>query len=107
MSTSAPRIEREGRRARVSGSLGFPQASDALARVREITGDARGDIDVDVSGIEDVDSATLATLLGWSAAAARAGARLHYVGIPSALASLAKLSDAEALLTGAEPRATQ
>lgn len=95
------RIERVGAaQVRVGGRLGFAEARDALARGRELLDGARGELAVDVAGLEAIDSATLAVLLAWSAHARRAGVALHFSGVPAGLAALAHLCDAEPLLAG-------
>ena len=50
-------------------------------------------------GIGVTDSAGLAVLLDWLAAAKRAGRSLHFLGLPQDLAALARISDVEQLLT--------
>ena len=84
--------------AQVAGRLGFPEASAALARSEELLAGASGEMSVDVSGLETVDSATLAVLLAWSARARMSGKRINYTGIPDGLRALAHLCDAEPLL---------
>ena len=53
---------------------------------------------VDLSGLTDVDSATLAVLIAWSAQARARGAALRYLDAPPALRNLARLSDVDGLL---------
>ena len=87
---TALRIERVGAdRARVAGRLGFAEAAAALAR---------GEVTVDLADLGQVDSATLAVLLAWTARARRAGAALRFAGVPDDLRALAHLCDAEPLL---------
>lgn len=98
MAMGEPRIERiDARRARIAGRLGFHEAAAVAARWREFAtgGD---DVELDISGLQQVDSATLAVLLDWAARLRRAGARLHLAGAPAGLVALAHLSDTEALL---------
>lgn len=91
------RIENlDAQRARVSGPLGFHEAALAAPRWRELGGS--GDLALDASGLERVDSATLAVLLEWAARLKRGGRRLHLVAAPTGLVALARLCDAEALL---------
>lgn len=98
---TALRIERVGAaEVRVGGRLGFAEASVALARGRELLDGTRGDVAVDVAGLEDIDSATLAVLLAWAAHARQVGAALHFRGVPAGLAALAHLCDVEPLLAG-------
>jgi ABC-type transporter Mla MlaB component len=53
---------------------------------------------VDLSKLVDVDSATLAVLIAWSAQARARGAALRYLDAPPALRNLARLSDIDGLL---------
>jgi len=96
---TALRIERVGAdRARVAGRLGFAEAAAALARGEEVYGRTRGEVTVDLADLGQVDSATLAVLLAWTARARRAGAALRFAGVPDDLRALAHLCDAEPLL---------
>lgn len=99
MTPSPAAIERlpDGRM-RVGGGLGFEQAADALARGRVLYEGGSGEVEVDLSGLRDVDSATLAVLLAWTARAARAGVALRFNGAPASLLALARLCDAGPLL---------
>jgi ABC-type transporter Mla MlaB component len=84
--------------ARVAGRLGFGEAATAPERGRELHGGGAARVDVDVSGLRDVDSATLAVLLDWAAQARRAGVALRYIAAPAGLIALAQLCDAGPLL---------
>lgn len=97
--TDAPAIERlpDGR-VRVAGGLGFEQAAQALARGSMLYEGGRGEVEVDLAGLREVDSATLAVLLAWTARAARAGVALRFTGAPASLLALARLCDAAPLL---------
>ena len=57
-----------------------------------------GDMVVDFAGVTVADSAALALLLDWMRCARAAGNRLAVRGLPAAMASLAALSDIDALL---------
>jgi phospholipid transport system transporter-binding protein len=85
---------------RISGNLGFRTPAGRLRDAdRKMVAVARDAVvDVDVAGLEQVDSATLAILLAWSAHARRDGAGLRYLGIPGDLAALARLAEASELL---------
>jgi phospholipid transport system transporter-binding protein len=99
MTMPALRIEREdASRIRVSGRLGFSEASAALARGDELLGATGRDVAVDVAGLEGVDSATLAVLLAWAARARIQGVALRFTDVPAGLRALAHLCDAEPLL---------
>lgn len=60
-----------------------------------------GAIEVDLTGVKRADSGGLALLIDWLAWARRARRELSYPSLPPAVRSLARLSDVEALLTGA------
>ncbi|HEY0231503.1 MAG TPA: STAS domain-containing protein [Dokdonella sp.] len=97
--SEALRIERTGAgQVRIAGVVGFEQAAAAFGRGGELLDDGAADVTVDVSGLRDVDSATLALLLAWAAEAARRNVRLHLAAVPDDLKALAHLCDAEPLL---------
>lgn len=56
------------------------------------------EVEVDCGGISAADSAGLAVLLDWLAAARRQGRSLRYVNLPSSLLSIAAVSDLDDLL---------
>ena len=100
MSVAAAAIERvaDGRM-RVAGELGYAHATEALASGLELHQQGRaGTVEVDLSGLREVDSATLAILLAWAARAAHAGVTLRFVAAPASLLALAHLCDAGPLL---------
>ncbi|HET6546279.1 MAG TPA: STAS domain-containing protein [Rhodanobacteraceae bacterium] len=91
-------IERAGDgRVRVAGALGFANAGLALPRAAEFEA-GRSATEVDLSGLTDADSATLAVLLAWSARATQRSARLRYSNMPEGLRALARLAEVEPLL---------
>ena len=95
----ALRIERvDATRVRVSGVLGFAEAGTAYKRSDELFGNGGGAVELDVSGLQRVDSATLAVLLAWAARAATSGRSLRLAGTPSGLRALAHLCGVEPLL---------
>jgi phospholipid transport system transporter-binding protein len=53
---------------------------------------------MDCAGIGAADSAGLAVLIDWLAAAKASGHALRYVGLPQDFAALARISELEALL---------
>lgn len=85
-------------RLRASGALGFTEARAAFARGDALAEGGAREVDLDVAGLEHVDSATLAVLLAWAARAAQRGTRVRLVAVPDGLRALAHLSDAEGLL---------
>ena len=102
MSEVGTRIERvDAGRVRLGGRLGFHEAAAMAGCWRDFAADG-GEIELDLSGLQQVDSATLAVLLDWAARLRRAGGRLRLRGVPAGLVALAHLSDTEGLL-GLEP----
>lgn len=88
-------------RCRLRGSLTFSSAAAAhalgLARIEAL---ARGvGCEFDCSQISEADSAGLAVLIEWKAAAGKRGATLRYSGLPESIARLARISDVERLLS--------
>lgn len=76
---------------------------DGLARV------AQGDVEVDCTGLGQVDSSAVAVLLAWHRAAVARGQALVLRGVPAQLAQLASLYSVEGLLglaSAAAPAAT-
>ena len=66
-----------------------------------------GAIEVDLADVQRADSGGLALLVDWLAWARRARRALRYASLPPAVRSLARLSDVESLLVGAESAASQ
>ena len=97
--SSAFSIERiDAGHARVAGRIGFGEAAAAPARGRELFAGGGRAVAVDLAGLRDVDSATLAVLLDWAAQARRAGTVLGYTAVPAGLMALAQLCDSGPLL---------
>ena len=82
---------------RVSGAISFANAGEALARMPQAPR-AGTPLSIDLSALENADSATLAVLIAWSARARRDGARLRYLRAPQGLRNLATLCDVGGLL---------
>ena len=82
------------------GPLTFATARRAreLGLQSVTAGPARA-LEFDCRGIAAVDSAGLAVLLDWLAAAKRAGRTLRYTHLPQELMALARISEVDALLT--------
>lgn len=81
---------------RATGTISFANARQALAQLPATT---RGsDLKVDLGALVGGDSATLAVLIAWSAAARHAGAALHYLRVPQGLRNLARLCEVDGLL---------
>lgn len=81
---------------RATGAISFANARRALAQMPL---PARGAaLKVDLGALDGADSATLAVLIAWSAAARRGGASLHYLRAPRGLRNLATLCEVDGLL---------
>ncbi len=92
-------IERVGAgQVRLAGVVGFEQAAAAFGRGAELVDGSTKEVTVDVSGLREVDSPTLALLLAWAADAARRDVRLRLAAVPADLKAMAHLCDAEPLL---------
>jgi ABC-type transporter Mla MlaB component len=82
---------------RVSGAISFANAARALSQAPQ-TPRAGAAVDIDLSALENADSATLAVLIAWAAAIRKRGAELRYRRAPQGLRNLARLCDVEGLL---------
>jgi phospholipid transport system transporter-binding protein len=82
----------------LSGDVGFDDAARLLAEGDAAFGSLQ-QAEVDLARVARVDSAGLALLLEWSVAAGAAGRSLRYRNIPSAIASLAGISDVAELIS--------
>ena len=83
---------------RVSGELTFATVSDALELSQPILHGST-DLILDLSGVGSADSAGLALLIEWYRQASRATKAIRFVGVPSQLRALAKISDVDQLLS--------
>lgn len=81
---------------RVSGAISFANAARALTQVPQAP--RAGAMEIDLSALENSDSATLAVLIAWAAAVNKRGATLRYRRAPQGLRNLARLCDVEGLL---------
>ena len=92
-------VTASGGRLVAQGPLTFATARGARALGREsLQSAAPGALEIDGSGITVADSAGLAVLLDWLAAAKRTGRRLRYTHLPPGLAALARISEVDELL---------
>jgi len=82
---------------RLRGAISFVNAAQAYASPPQAP-KRGGALDIDLAALENADSATLAVLIAWSAAARRDNTTLRYLRAPQGLRNLAKLADVEALL---------
>ena len=99
MTTGTFVLEPKGTGAYVArGTLDFDSATQALARGLKVLR-AGSDVEMDLSQVASGDSAGLAVLIEWLAAARAHKVRLRYTGVPAQIIAVAKISDIEELLT--------
>lgn len=82
---------------RVAGAISFSNAARALAQAPRLTR-AGAALDIDLSALENADSATLAVLIAWTADVEKRGATLRFRRAPQGLRNLARLCDVDGLL---------
>jgi len=82
---------------RVSGAISFGNAGRALAYTPQASRPGTP-LDIDLSALENADSATLAVLIAWAAAAKSRGSALRYRNAPQGLRNLARLCEVDGLL---------
>lgn len=94
-------LEIDGVTAHLRGALAFGSAGLLFREMEQKRAEGANPDRIDLSGVSSVDSAGLALLLEWQAAA---GGSLSMTGAPSSLVQLARLSEATELLklTGRE-----
>jgi phospholipid transport system transporter-binding protein len=90
-----------GERARVTGTLGFTTVTPLLPVGAAAIEQGRAAI-IDLSAVTGSDSSGLALLIEWLSIARAAGRTLRYDNVPAQLHQLARLSDVDALLSGAD-----
>lgn len=95
--TDPSELSLAGDRLTVSGNLCFATVTSLFTRSRLML-EAQLPKVIDLSGIGDADSAGLALLLEWASWAKQRKSPLEFVGMPSQLLRLARLSDADKLL---------
>jgi phospholipid transport system transporter-binding protein len=86
---------------RLEGAAGFGQARTLLAAGERLFAGWPA-VSVDLAGVTQVDSATLALLLEWRRLAARRGHAVTYTGLPARLVALARLSGVAGLIGAAD-----
>ncbi|MDQ2068434.1 STAS domain-containing protein [Natronospira bacteriovora] len=89
-----------GGRYRLSGRLGFSNASHALTLVNRLVGNG-AKVHMDLSELRQIDSAGLAVLLEYWRHCQQAGDRLVLESPPAQLQRLIRISDLEAILGAA------
>lgn len=82
---------------RLNGRIGYPNAEQIYPLGSASL--AKGGLSrIDLSALENADSATLAMLLAWVAEAGKSGRTLAITGAPDDLRALARLGNVESLL---------
>jgi phospholipid transport system transporter-binding protein len=82
-----------------SGPLTFATARGARLAGLEVLRAGAQALQIDCAGITASDSAGLAVLLDWLAAAKLAGRKLRLLGLPEGLLALGRISEVEPLLS--------
>lgn len=91
-------VQRAGDTISVAGRLTIVTAPDVLAAAANcFAGDSRT-LRIDLSGLQQVDSAALAVLLEWSRRAAQREQRLEFCEVPDRLRQLAQICELEDVL---------
>lgn len=86
-----------GGRFRVHGALTFATVRQVL-RAAEQHFDGNAQLQIDLSGVDNADSAGLALLVEWYRRAALKSGTIRFVGAPEQLRALAKISEIDQLL---------
>jgi phospholipid transport system transporter-binding protein len=88
-----------GGRFRVSGVLDASTAREVLEQ-SESRFAQRKEIDVDLGGVGESDSAGLALLIEWLRAARQGGRAIRFANVPAQIEALARISEVEDLIGG-------
>jgi phospholipid transport system transporter-binding protein len=83
---------------RLSGALTVANAAELQRQGLSAFAAERGEFTIDLAAVAPIDSAGLALLIDWLAAARTSGARLRYLHLPQPARTLARLSEVESLL---------
>ena len=84
-------------RFRVSGVLDASTATDVLEQ-SESHFAQESQIDVDLGGVGESDSAGLALLIEWLRMARQSGKQIHFANVPAQIEALARISEVEDLI---------
>ena len=85
-------------RVRVDGRLTFETVDTRLLERSRGIVQGKGDLVVDLSRVDDGDSAGLALMIEWCCWAKQAGSRLDFEHVPSSLLGIAGISDVAGIL---------
>ena len=101
---SRARIESLGAgRFRISGVLNASTAREVLEQ-SEARFEQFKDLDVDLGGVGESDSAGLALLIEWLRLARQSQKAIHFANVPAQIEALARISEVEDLIGGAEKK---
>ena len=84
----------------IHGDLTFESASGILEQSKLQFADFRN-LHIDLTGIEDADSAGLALLIEWLSWAQQSEREIDFVGLPTQLAAIAEISEVSELVAAA------
>ena len=93
-----------GGRFRVSGVLDASTAREVLEQSESRFAQSK-EIDVDLGGVGESDSAGLALLIEWLRAARQGGRAIRFANVPAGIEALARISEVEDLIGGGEKKA--
>ncbi len=97
---SRARLESLGEgRFRVSGVLDASTAREVLEQSESPFAQSK-EIDVDLGGVGESDSAGLALLIEWLRAARQGGRAIRFTNVPAQIEALARISEVEDLIGG-------
>jgi phospholipid transport system transporter-binding protein len=92
-----------GGRFRVSGVLDASTAREVLEQSESRFAQSR-EIDVDLGGVGESDSAGLALLIEWLRMARQGGRAIRFANVPAQIEALARISEVEELFGGGEKK---
>jgi phospholipid transport system transporter-binding protein len=92
-----------GGRFRVSGVLDASTAREVLEQSESRFAQSK-EIDVDLGGVGESDSAGLALLIEWLRAARLGGRAIRFANVPAQIDALARISEVEDLIGGGEKK---
>ena len=102
--TGRARLESLGAgRFRISGVLDATTAREMLEQSDSRFAQFK-DLDIDLGGVGESDSAGLALLIEWMRIAKQSGKQIHFANVPAQIEALARISEVEDLIgTPGEP----
>ncbi len=89
---------------RVSGVLDASTAREVMEQSESRFAQSK-EIDIDLGGVGESDSAGLALLIEWLRAARHGGQVIRFANVPAQIEALARISEVEDLICGGEKQA--